>query len=105
MSKSQKQTDEKTVDMVEIKFPSFYRVLIHNDNTTPIDLVLFVLVECAELNKEEAYSKAMEAHESGSAVIGVHTESKADEIISYCGATAALNGYPDFTLTKEKENE
>lgn len=95
--------EDKT--LVELSFPSMYNVLIHDDDITPIELVIFLLVECVELDNETAYFRANEAHEKGSAVVGVFTLHKAKEIVDNVKATAALNGFPEFSITYEEDKE
>lgn len=92
-----------TKELVELKTPDMYNIIIHNDNTTPIDLVIFILVECVELDSTTAFAKAQEAHYSGSSVAATYTKEKAQEIINISRDTAAMNGHPDFTLTMEKD--
>lgn len=99
MTKSQNETNT----LVDLSFPKMYKVIIHNDDTTPIELVIFILTECVEIDKATALHKASEAHETGSAVVGVFTKAKAEEIIANSVSTATLNGFPEFTLTHEEE--
>jgi ATP-dependent Clp protease adapter protein ClpS len=46
-----------------------WKVLLYNDDTTPIDAVVFALQRAAGLSLEVAEMIAVEAHESGSAVV------------------------------------
>lgn len=99
MAKSSSDTKE----LVELKLPDMYRVIIHNDNSTPYDLVIFILLECVEIDEQTAIAKTHEAHVSGSAVVGTFTKTKAEEIVELSKATATANGFPEFTLTMEKD--
>ncbi len=92
-----------TVEMIDLKLPSMFKVVIHDNDTTPIDLVVFALVHAAELTDEQAFNLALEAHNQGSAVVGTYTKSVADEVITNCNDIAAQNGHPEFKATKEED--
>lgn len=46
-----------------------YRVVLHNDDVTPIPFVAFILLEVFELNKDNAVRKIMEAESKGASTI------------------------------------
>jgi len=48
-----------------------YRVLIHNDDVTPMDFVVRVLQEVFEKGLQDAISIMMEAHHTGVALVEV----------------------------------
>src|SRR6185295_11230830 len=49
----------------ETKLAPLYRVLIHNDDVTPMDFVIFILVDIFKLEAGRAVDVMMEAHTTG----------------------------------------
>ncbi len=86
------QTKEQAKN--KVKLPKQYQVLIYNDDFTPMDFVVEVLVEV--FNKEEAAAVAlmMSIHKGNYAVAGVYprdiARTKAAETVQW----ARSKGYP-----------
>ena len=78
--------DEKI--KVEIKAPSMYKVIFLNDDATPMDFVIALLVEVFRHSEETAVEITNKIHEEGSGVVGEYTyevaEQKALEATSVC---------------------
>lgn len=78
--------DEKI--KVEIKEPSMYKVIFLNDDATPMDFVIALLVEVFRHSEETAVEITNKIHEEGSGVVGEYTyevaEQKALEATSVC---------------------
>lgn len=78
-----------------------HKVIMHNDDKTTFDFVIFILTSLFEKSEQEASNLAMEIHKSGSALAGVytfeHAEMRVDQVISL----ARANKYP-LTCTIEK---
>ena len=78
--------DEKI--KVEIKEPSMYKVIFLNDDATPMDFVIALLVEVFRHSEETAVGITNKIHEEGSGVVGEYTyevaEQKALEATSVC---------------------
>lgn len=76
------------------KRPPFYRVILLNDDYTPMDFVVIVLEQIFRKLHEEAVNIMMTVHNKGAAVCGVYTrdvaETKVDQVIEY----ARINEYP-----------
>ncbi len=70
---------------VKTKRPPFYKVVLLNDDYTPMDFVVFILKGIFHKNQEEAVSIMLEVHQKGAGVCGVYTkdvaETKAEETI------------------------
>jgi ATP-dependent Clp protease adaptor protein ClpS len=60
-------------DEVEIKKPSMYRILLHNDHYTPREFVVLVLQTIFHKSEEEGKKIMLEAHTKGIAVVGIYT--------------------------------
>lgn len=71
------QIDEKIKDL--IKEPSRYNVIFLNDNTTPIEWVIELLVRVFKHTQSSAEHLTMEIHNNGSAVVGTYSYEIAEQ--------------------------
>lgn len=71
---------------VKTKRPPFFKVVLLNDDYTPMDFVVFVLKNIFRKDHEEAVSVMLEVHNRGAGVCGVFTrdvaETKADQTVT-----------------------
>lgn len=76
------------------KRPPMYKVILLNDDYTPMDFVVTVLEQIFRHPHEEAVRLMLQIHEKGAATCGVFTrdvaETKVDQVIEY----ARINDYP-----------
>lgn len=79
-----------------------YRVIIHNDNVTPFDFVVAVLVEVFQLDIDRAYDITYEAHTQGNAYVMTLPLSEAKRRVFKAQYAARSLGYP-LTFTIEPE--
>ncbi len=67
--------------------PSMYRVLLLNDDYTPMEFVVAVLVKYFSKNREDAWSIMMHVHQQGVGECGVFTyevaETKVTQVMDY----------------------
>jgi ATP-dependent Clp protease adaptor protein ClpS len=79
---------------VDYKEPSRFKVVFLNDDHTPMEFVVMLLVKLFKHSEETAHALTMKIHEEGSGVVGVYSyeiaEEKAIETISVCRD----NGFP-----------
>lgn len=84
--------DEKI--KINHKEPGQYKVIFLNDDKTPIDFVVSLLIELFKHTQETAVALTMKIHEEGSGVVGIYTyeiaEQKAVEATNLCRD----NGFP-----------
>ncbi len=79
-----------------------YRVLIHNDDVTPMDFVVAVLRSIFELPLERAEAVMLTAHYTGGAVVGTWARDEAQRRVDQAHQLARLYDYPlKFTLEPE----
>ena len=80
------QLDEKI--KVEIKEPSTFKVIFLNDDYTPMDFVVSLMVEVFKHSEQTAHAITMQIHEEGSGVVGEYSfevaEQKALEATQLC---------------------
>lgn len=70
---------------VKTKRPPYFKVVLLNDDYTPMDLVVCILKDIFHRNHSDAISIMLEVHQKGEGVCGVYTrdvaETKAEEAI------------------------
>jgi len=85
------------MDDAELEKP--YRVIIHNDDVTPMDFVVAVLVKFFELDVRRAARIMLEAHTRGQALVAVLPYEEAHRRVYAAQSAARDFGYPlSFTL-------
>lgn len=84
------------------KKPSLYKVLLLNDDYTPMEFVVLVLERFFRMNREQATRIMLHVHRRGVGICGVYTyevaETKVSEVVDY----ARQNQHP-LQCTMEKE--
>ena len=87
MSQFDHQHLSDTEEKQELKPPSMYKVIINNDDYTPMDFVVEVLMTFFGMNEEKATQVMLLVHTQGKAVCGVYTrdiaETKAAQVNQY----------------------
>jgi len=61
--------ETSVVEKVAIKTPNFWTVVLHNDDFTPMDFVIMVLMQIFHLNPEESEIIMLSVHNDGKAPI------------------------------------
>ena|SRR5688572_27412554 len=87
----------------ETKLSPMHRVLIHNDDVTPMDFVLYVLGEVFHLDHSRAHAVMMEAHTTGVALVVVEPFERAELHVEQSRSLSRPRGFP-LTFSIEPEN-
>ncbi len=95
----QGETKERT--RLRIREPRHYRVVMHNDDFTPMDFVVEILISIFHKNEVEAERLMLMVHESGKAAIGSYPYDIAVTKVQAAAAKAKEAGYP-FRMTVEE---
>ncbi|MET0546018.1 MAG: ATP-dependent Clp protease adapter ClpS [Caulobacterales bacterium] len=82
--------------------PSLYRVLILNDDYTPMEFVVYVLERFFNKSREEATNIMLHVHQHGVGVCGVFTYEVAETKVAQVLDLARRNEHP-LQCTMEKE--
>lgn len=98
----QEEVREETREQVEIKQPNLWRVVFHNDNTTTMEFVIFLLLRVFYKKNTEAVEIMLTVHEKGKAIVGVFTHEIAENKMHICLRTAKEHGFP-LAITIEEE--
>ena len=86
----------------ETELEPLYRVLIHNDNVTPMDFVVQTLTSIFYLPNDKAIDIMMTAHITGIAYVQTLPKSEAEKRINKAHFAAGLEGYPlHFSMEPE----
>ena len=78
----------------KLKKPSLYKVVMLNDDYTPMDFVVYLLKTFFKKNHEEASKIMLEVHNKGAAICGIFTFEIAETKILKVINTARNNGFP-----------
>ena len=99
---SSNNTGTVVEEKIEIKKPSFYQVLIMNDDYTPMEFVILVLERFFKKSRAEATQIMLHVHQKGMGVCGLYpydiAETKIVQVMDY----AKKNQHP-LQCTMEKE--
>lgn len=86
------------VDQEEAHEPPVH-VIIHNDDVTPMDFVVTVLVRIFDLTMPDAEYVMLTAHLTGKALVATLPRSEAQKKVGKAHFAASLEGYPlHFTI-------
>lgn len=94
--------EKKTVTSQNIKIPRMYKVIIHNDDYTPVDFVIALLVKLFRHDPQRAAQITMDVHNKGSAVAGVYSMEIAEQKVVDATQLSRNNGWP-LLLNTEPE--
>lgn len=87
---------------VQTKKPPMYKVLLLNDDFTPMDFVVHVLERFFGKNRDEAAEIMMHVHRRGVGVCGIYTHEVAETKVALVTDYARKNEHP-LQCTMEKE--
>ena len=86
----------------ETAYEPLFRVIIHNDDVTPMDFVVNVLRNIFMLLLPDAVEIMYTAHYRGEAVVQILPRSEAEKRINKAHFAAGLEGYPlHFSMEPE----
>jgi ATP-dependent Clp protease adaptor protein ClpS len=85
----------------EVERPPLYSVLLLNDDYTPMEFVVEVLVRFFGLNIEKATQIMLHVHTRGRGVCGVYTREVAESKVAQVNEYSRLNQHP-LLCTMEK---
>jgi ATP-dependent Clp protease adaptor protein ClpS len=89
-------------EKVKLKPPPMYKVMLLNDDYTPMEFVVDVLQNIFQKNREEATEVMLHVHQKGVGVCGVYTYEIAETKVTQTVDYARKNQHP-LQCTLEKE--
>lgn len=94
------ETTKKQEEETELE--PLYRVIIHNDDVTPMDFVVHILKSIFFLSEPDAVEVMFTAHYKGAAYVQTLPKSEAERRINKAHFAAGLEGYPlHFSMEPE----
>lgn len=87
---------EKQIDAVKKKVepPPMYKVMLNNDDYTPMDFVIEVLVTFFSIDSEKANQLMLAVHYQGKAVCGIYTAEIAETKVMQVSRYAKDHQHP-----------
>jgi ATP-dependent Clp protease adaptor protein ClpS len=82
--------------------PSMYKVLLLNDDYTPMEFVVYVLETLFRMSREKATQVMLHVHQKGVGVCGVYTYEVAETKVTQVIDLARKNEHP-LQCTMEKD--
>jgi len=92
MAQTETITKERTT--TSLKEPGMYKVLFLNDDVTPMDFVIQVLIEFFKHSLDRANSITQQVHNNGSGIAGVYPYEIAEQKGVETTIFAREHGYP-----------
>lgn len=94
MTRREGETGTQTLERTATRRPRLYRVLLLNDDYTPMDFVVMVLERYFRRAEQEAHLIMLAVHHRGQGVAGVYPRDVAETKVAQVTAHARREGYP-----------
>jgi ATP-dependent Clp protease adaptor protein ClpS len=104
MPKQDFQGDEQTAtkSKEKLKKPSLYKVLLHNDDYTTMDFVVYILYTIFHKSEAEAFKIMLMVHNEGMGVAGVYPYEVAETKSEKVTALARQHEFPLLCTVEEE---
>tara|TARA_X000000950_G_C13787268_1_gene607812 strand:+ start:869 stop:1177 length:309 start_codon:yes stop_codon:yes gene_type:complete len=79
---------------IDVQPPGLWKVLLLNDEVTPMDLVIDILKAFFKHTEESAKKVTMEIHNTGSGIAGIYPHELAEHLAIESTSYARKNGSP-----------
>ena len=98
------ERDEAVLTESEIKpeKPPLFKVLLHNDDFTTMEFVIYVLRTVFLKNESDAFTIMMNVHRAGVGVAGIYTYEIANMKAEKCMNLAQAHEYPLLCTVEEE---
>lgn len=91
---NQEDGDVATIIKERVKRPSRYKVLLHNDDYTTMEFVIYILQKYFGKDLEQAQGIMMVVHKEGTGICGIYTHEIAETKVSQVMQTSKHEGHP-----------
>jgi ATP-dependent Clp protease adaptor protein ClpS len=102
MSNIDHDSDVVVKDRIKVKKPSLFKVIIHNDDYTTMEFVVYILTTVFSKSEDEATQIMLGVHKKGTGICGVFTHEIA-ETKQYKVMTLAKSEGQPLMCTIEEE--
>jgi len=79
---------------LKVSEPTLWKVIFLNDDVTPMDFVISLLIEVFKHNPQSAYDITIQVHEQGSGIAGVYSHEIAEAKSVEATHLSRNNGFP-----------
>ncbi len=87
----------------KLKKPPLYKVLLHNDDYTTQEFVVFVLERVFHKNHTDAYRIMMNVHQQGIGIAGIYTYEIAEAKVTRVTQLAQAQEFPLLCTIEEEQ--
>lgn len=94
-------TNTATRTATKIKMPTMWKVILHNDDFTPMEFVIELLQVVFHKSQDDAARIATHVHTSGRAQVGLYTREIAETKTSMAQRIAEQYQHPLLTTSEE----
>lgn len=95
------QTETRTRNDTRLRYPDRYNVVLHNDDQTPMEFVIHLLVEVFNKNLQEAQAITQSVHENGKEIAGTYNHEIAKQKVHEATVIVRYHGHP-LKITLER---
>jgi ATP-dependent Clp protease adaptor protein ClpS len=95
---------EETESKTKLERPPLYKVLLHNDDFTTMEFVVFILQTVFNRSEDEALQIMLNVHRQGIGVAGVYTYEVAEMKVDKVTDLAQANEFPLLCTMEEDES-
>ncbi|MBN8531070.1 MAG: ATP-dependent Clp protease adapter ClpS [Alphaproteobacteria bacterium] len=88
------EVGSSTQTLVRVARPPLYKVVLLNDDFTPMDFVVYILKVLFHKGHEEAITVMLEVHNKGAGLCGVFTRDVAETKVEQVKLLAQKNEHP-----------
>lgn len=78
----------------ELKEPPLYKVIIHNDDYTPMEFVVLILEKFFSMNREKATQIMLHVHTQGKGICGLFTRDVAETKVALVNEYSRTHQHP-----------
>ena len=96
------ETVEETFEDTQTRYVPMWKVLLHNDDVTTMEFVIFILMEVFNKTRTDATQIMLHVHTRGVGVCGVYTHEVAETKVHLVLDKAREDGHP-LMCTMEPE--
>jgi len=95
---------EETESKTRLERPPLYKVLLHNDDFTPMEFVVFILQTIFNHGENDAVRLMLDVHRKGIGLAGVFTFEVAEMKVDKVTSLAQANEFP-LLCTMEEDDD
>ncbi|WP_309570966.1 ATP-dependent Clp protease adapter ClpS [Deinococcus sp.] len=104
MTRRDGESTTQTLERTQTRRPRLYRVMLLNDDYTPMEFVVMVLARYFRKSEQDARMIMLAVHHKGRGVAGVYSRDVAETKVAQVTSHARSEGYP-LQVVAEPEAE